>query len=102
MYYIEDKVPELRDLMKYVTMRNFNYAQKWRELGVKLNLSTLQLDEIQYNLSISSASQFCLSMLDKWLQINTTASWGQVISAINELTPVSEVAYTGMNLTKYS
>lgn len=97
MYYIEDKHPKLHDLVKYVA-NNFNYAQKWRDLGIRLHLHPVQLDDIQNNSHGRTSSQYCTSMFQKWLEMTPNASWDQVISAINELTPISEMAYTGMNL----
>ena len=87
----------MRDLHKHVA-NNFNYAQLWKELGIILNLDPSQLNEIQRKSPHDNSRQYCIEMFQLWMKRTPDCSWDQIISAINELTAVSEIGYTGMNL----
>jgi len=58
-------------------------AVKWRDLGVQLldpaNESMLDIIEKDHP---QDALRCCQCMLQKWLQTNTDASWGQLLEAL--------------------
>ena len=97
MYYIENKEPQLVELLQYVAS-NFDVARKWRDLGLRLNLHQVELDDIQNDSYNRTSPEYCRSVLQNWLRMSPNPSWDQLISAINELYPVSEITYTGRNL----
>lgn len=71
-------VPELRDLYKYFTPQ---YATRWRSIGTLLGLSSEALNIIE-NDKRGKTVDCCNSMLEKWLDIDTTASWEKLLAAI--------------------
>ena len=85
------------DLVRYVA-ENFDVARKWRDLGLRLNLHQVELDDIQNNSYNRTSPEYCSSVLENWLRMSPNPSWDQLISAINELYPVSEITYAGRNL----
>ena len=57
------------------------YAIKWREIGLELNLTTAELDNIQVD-HPNEVKERCRTMLKVWLQRDTEASWGKLLIAI--------------------
>ena len=82
------KRPELSDLYKHVVRK---YAHKWRYLGAFLHFKQAELDIIFSNFR-NDSMECCRTLLSKWLQKNTDASWDQLFSAIDDL---PELAYQG-------
>ena len=70
--------PLLKDLHNYIVPV---YATRWRVIGTQLGLPNGRLDIIEYNHS-NDVERCCISMLDEWLNIDTTASWGKMITVI--------------------
>ena len=73
--------PSLRDLQQCFTPQ---YATQWRVIGTQLGLPTSTLDIIEHN-NRDKAMECCNAMLSKWLQLDTTASWKQLFTAIKLL-----------------
>ena len=76
--------PSLRDLQQCFTPQ---YAVQWRVIGTQLGLPTATLDIIEHD-NHYKAMQCCDTMLSKWLEVDTTASWEQLFAVI-ESTAVS-------------
>ena len=72
------KVPLLKDLYQHITPQ---YATHWKVIGTQLGLSTAALDIIEVD-NMYKAVQCCNSMLKKWLEVNTTASWRNLFEVI--------------------
>ena len=68
----------LKDLHNHVTP---NYATHWRVIGTQLGLSTGTLDIIEYD-NRDKAVPCCNAMLEKWLDVDSTASWNKILSVI--------------------
>lgn len=71
-------VPLLKDLYEYITPR---YATKWRLIGTLLGLSAEEIDIIE-NDNVYKVVQCCNSMLKRWLEVDTAASWEKIFAAI--------------------
>ena len=82
-------VPLLKDLYHYITPQ---YATQWKVIGTQLGLSTAALDIIE-NDNMYKAVQCCNGMLKKWLEVDTTASWGKLFEVIES----PAVCYTSSN-----
>ena len=70
--------PSLKDLHRLVTPQ---YAIHWREIGIQLDLAWETLEIIE-NDNHYKAKACCNAMFNKWLQVDTTASWRQLFTAI--------------------
>ena len=68
----------MKDLSNFVTP---DYAAKWRAIGTFLGLTsgTLEIIDSDYNRTEAR----CNEMLERWLDTNSNATWGKVISAID-------------------
>ena len=69
--------PLLKDLCEHITSQ---YAGYWRELGTLLDLSSKILDIIEND--HRTVSHCCNAMLEKWLEIDPSASWRKLFTAI--------------------
>jgi len=60
------------------------YAIHWEELGAKLGLKDHYIAVISQDNAFNPNRTVacCKNMLKKWLQIDTTATWGKLIDAI--------------------
>ena len=70
--------PLLKDLQRYFTPQ---YAAHWKVIGTQLSLTTGALEIIEYN-NRDKAIPCCNGMLKKWLEIDTTATWGKLFAVI--------------------
>ena len=70
--------PLLKDLYQHITPQ---YATQWRVIGTLLDLPSERLDIIEYN-HRGQAEDCCNAMLERWLQEDTTASWGKLSTVI--------------------
>lgn len=74
-------VPLLRDLTNYVK------TTMWYRLGLELDISTYDLDIIQYD---SSEVTDCLRrMFQKWLKVCVKPSWSVIINALKNIDEVA-------------
>ena len=71
------------------------YAHKWMYLGAILHFKQAELEIIFKNFR-NDSEECCRSLLSRWLERNPVASWDQLLSAIDELPPLSEIGYQGM------
>ena len=70
--------PLLKDLHNYITPQ---YATQWRMIGTQLGLPTETLDVIEYD-NRDKAIACCNAMFKKWLEMDTTASWSNLLTVI--------------------
>ena len=76
----QPKIPELHDLVKV------KVSPQWKDLGNQL-LSTEQackLDVIQAD-HPGDSEKCCTIMFHYWLQVDTTASWDKLITALQHI-----------------
>ena len=76
--------PLLKDLYQYITPR---YAVHWKVIGTLLGLSSTTLAIIEHD-DHYKAKECCNAMLNKWLEMDTTASWGKLFT-VTESSAVS-------------
>lgn len=77
-----DSQPQIAELYHDVVPK---YAIYWEDLGVKLGLKDHHIDAISQNNAFNPnrTVDCCKSMLKKWLQIDSGATWGKLRDAIN-------------------
>ena len=68
----------MRNLYQHITPR---YATQWRVIGTLLDLPSETLNIIEHD-HRDKAKRCCNAMLEKWLQMDTTASWGKLLTVI--------------------
>ena len=85
MFSTETEKPTMRDLNRYVTRK---YASDWLDIGLELGLNHSVLKTIE-----NDNPQRCVACLrnalDKWLELNTDATW-----------KILEIAITNVNRLK--
>ena len=87
---IVNVTPSLRSLYQYITP---HFATKWKAIGMQLGLPNEVFVEIEAEYSTNS-KWCCNQMLEKWLDVDTTASWDKLLMAI-ESPAVSECSEKG-------
>ena len=78
LHPIVNTTPLLKDLHHYITPQ---YAVQWRVIGTQLGLPIAKLKIIEYD-NRDKAEPCCNAMLEKWLQVDTTASWRKLFTVI--------------------
>ena len=73
--------PSLKDLLHYITP---HYATRWRVIGTQLGLPIEILNIIEHD-HRDKAVPCCNAMLEKWLQVDTSASWSKLFAVIESL-----------------
>ena len=68
----------LKDLYQHITPR---YATQWRVIGTLLDLPSETLNIIERT-HMFQVDLCCNAMLEKWLQVDTTASWRKLFTII--------------------
>ena len=78
------------------------YAIKWREIGLELNLTSAELDNIHVD-HPNEVKERCRTMLKVWLQRDPEASWGKLLNAIEnaDIHHRSGSVKTGMIFIKF-
>ena len=74
-------IPLLKDLYQYITPQ---YAADWKVIGTLLGLSSGELKAIEAGYP-TNVQWCCNQMLKKWLEVDTTASWGKLLNVIESL-----------------
>lgn len=69
--------PSWKDLHRYVIPQ---YAIRWKEMGIMLDLSLHELKIIE--LDRFSTMERCITMFMWWLERDLSASWGKLFAAI--------------------
>ena len=80
----------MKDLNRHIIEQ---YAVNWESLGLELGLENYHIDNIFSNNS-HNVIACCRQMLSKWLEIDTSATWGKLDDAINIRLP-SPTTHTG-------
>ena len=75
----------MRDLHRYIVQQ---YAANWDSLGLELGLERFHIDNITRDNRCVAAC--CKEMLNKWLQIDASATWGKLDDAIRVITATPE------------
>ena len=70
--------PSLKDLYELITPQ---YAAEWKVIGTLLGLPSGELKIIEVGWP-TNVEWCCNQMLEKWLEEDTTASWGKLFTAI--------------------
>ena len=74
------KKPHLKDLQNCITI---NYATRWREIGIGLELTKQRLDIIEAD-HINKSEERCTAMLSRWLEEKAdTATWKKLLSVLD-------------------
>ena len=71
--------PSLKELQKHIIPQ---YATDWKGIGNLLGVPDNALKIIEYD-ERNKAEPCCTAMLNKWLQLDPTASWKCLLEAIN-------------------
>ena len=70
--------PLLKDLYQHITPQ---YAADWKVIGILLGLPSGELKAIEAGYP-TNVKWCCNAMLEKWLEMDTTASWGKLFTVI--------------------
>ena len=78
--YIGTDRPKMSELHKYVITQ---VSSKWKDLGIQLlnseQVKKLYIIEKDYP---GDTHRCCTTMFNYWLQVDTTASWDKLITAL--------------------
>ena len=75
--------PKLNDIHDHMIL---NWAPQWRQLGTQLDIDKKLLDIIQHN-HPNDCESCCSEMFSEWLNSNPAASWEDIITAVDNLSP---------------
>ena len=81
IFPVVNSTPSLKDLYENVTAR---YATSWKRIGILLDLPSKQMIDIEAEYP-TNPKRCCNEMLEMWLDIDTNASWGKLLKAIESL-----------------
>ena len=79
--YTGDDKPDMRDLNRYIVEQQ---AGQWERLGLELGLKDYHIANISKDNPNRSVT-CCREMIQKWLEIDTSATWGKLDDAINNI-----------------
>ena len=82
-FTIVNTTPLLKDLYQHFTPQ---YAADWKVIGTILDLPSGILDTIEDNNSMQKATRYCNAMLEKWLEVDPTASWSKLFTVVESPT----------------
>ena len=91
--------PEYKDLCNFVTR---DYANYWKQIGVKLGLRKVKLDTIEKERFYQS--ECCNEMLGHWLNFDVNASWKkiqEVIQSFSDIEPIAPTSDPVVTFKKY-
>jgi len=74
--------PSLKDLYEHITPM---YAADWKVMGTLLGLPSGELNAIEAGFP-TNVKWCCNKMLEKWLEVDPTASWEKVLTVIESPT----------------
>ena len=77
-FTIVNTTPLLKDLYQHITPQ---YAADWKVIGTLLGLPNGELNAIEAGYA-TNVKWCCNQMLQKWLEMDTTASWGKLLTVI--------------------
>ena len=73
-----DTTPHLKDLYEHITSQ---YASEWEVIGTLLGLLSGEMEAIEAEYP-TNVKWCCNQMLEKWLEVDPTASWGKLLTVI--------------------
>ena len=76
-----NSTPLLKDLYRNITP---HYALDWKVIGTLLDIPTETLNIIEHD-CVYKATRCCNVMFEKWLKIDTTASWKKLFAVTESL-----------------
>ena len=76
--YIVNTAPLLKDLYQHITPQ---YAADWKVIGTLLGLPSGELKAIEAGYP-TNVKWCCNQMLERWLEMDTTASWSKLLTVI--------------------
>ena len=77
-FTIVNTTPLLKDLYQHITPQ---YAKDWKAIGTLLCLPSKELNWIEF-MYPTNAKWCCNEMLEVWLEMDNTASWGKLLTVI--------------------
>ena len=80
-YYTGKDTPHIKDIDNHVVPK---LASKWRQLGTQLNIDQHLMDIIEHD-HPNDCESYCSKMFSEWLDNNPTASWEDIITAVDNL-----------------
>ena len=80
-YYSVTSPPTLKDLYQHITPQ---YAGDWKVIGTLLGLPSGELKAIEAGYP-TNVKWCCNKMLEKWLEVDPTASWGKLLAVIESV-----------------
>ena len=83
--------PLLKDLYQHITPQ---YAADWKLIGILLDLPSGELKAIDAGYP-TNVKWCCNQMLEKWLDIDTTALWGKLLAVIESPAVSCSAPYKG-------
>ena len=83
--------PLLKDLYQHITPQ---YAADWKLIGTLLDLPSGELKAIEAGYP-TNVKWCCNQMLEKWLDMDTTASWGKLLAVIESPAVSCSTPYKG-------
>ena len=82
-------------MYEYITP---DYAIYWKLIGTLLGIPSGELNIIEYDYRDKVVS-CCNAMLEKWLELDPTATWERVFATIDSEAILSTIAANGTNNT---
>jgi len=73
--------PQLAEVIKSVIPQ---HTTQWKHIGSKLNISSESLQAVESGYP-TNAEMCCVKMLQKWLEVDSEASWDQLHMVISSL-----------------
>ena len=89
-FTIVNTTPLLKDLYQHITPQ---YAADWKVIGTLLGLPSGELKAIEAGYP-TNVKWCCNQMLEKWLEMDTTASWGKLLTVIESPAVSSTRSYS--------
>ena len=89
--------PQLADLYRDIVPM---YAIHWEELGIKLGLKEHHIATISHNNAYNPnrTVDCCKSMLNKWLEIDCSATWDKLRNAIRTISKGELIVYVYVSM----
>ena len=78
---IVNTIPLPKDLFQHITTQ---YAADWKVIGTLLGIPSGELQAIEAGWP-TNVKWCCNQMLAKWLEVDTSASWGKLLTVIKSL-----------------
>ena len=90
-YILCSLAPSLKDLYQHITPQ---YAADWKVIGTLLGLPSEELRAIEAGWP-TNIKWCCNQMLENWLAMDTTASWGKLFTVIESPAVSCSAPYKG-------